>query len=259
MAAIPSPVHAPPSTSHHPRGRWSATETTWSKVLRAFGEPSQSSCDAMKWLCATYRGPLLAFARSIEPDPDRAEDLLQDFFKSLLEDVAGQRPNGFASASKDRGRFRSFLRSAFHNHVRNARKKGRTWKAGGRAEHVDVNSHEVESDAPLSDRLYDRTWGQTLLDRALARLVEEQTRAGKGALFEALRERLTDDDDGAALREVGERLGMKENAVKQSLHRLRIRYGAILRAEVAETVARSEDVNAELDYLREAWREDVRS
>jgi RNA polymerase sigma-70 factor (ECF subfamily) len=207
----------------------------------------------MEWLCATYRGPLLAFARSIEPDPARADDLLQGFFASLLE-----RPDAFASVSKDRGRFRAFLRTAFHNHARNARKKDLAWKAGGRAAHVDVDTHEVECDAPLSDRLYDRTWGQTLLDRALARLAEEQTRAGKGALFEALRERLT-DEDGAALREVGERFGMKENAVKQSLHRLRIRYGAILRAEIAETVARPEDVEAELAHLREAWREDVRS
>lgn len=257
MAAGISPVRAAPPTSH-PRGRWPATETKWSQVLRAFGEPSRSSRDAMEWLCETYRGPLLVFARSIEPDPERAEDLLQDFFKSLLEAVAGQRPNGFASASKDRGRFRAFLRTAFHNHARNARKKRLTCKAGGHAEHVDVDTHEVESDAPLSDRRYDRAWGQALLDRALARLAEEQTRAGKGALFEALRDRLT-DDEGAALRVVGERLGMNENAVKQSLHRLRIRYGAILRAEVAETVARPEDVNAELDHLRDAWRDDVRS
>lgn len=257
MAAGPSPVHAEPSASR-PRGRWPATETKWSQVLRAFGEPSRSSRDAMEWLCATYRGPLLAFARRIEPDPDRAADLLQDFFASLLDAVAGRRPNGFAAASKDQGRFRSFLRSAFHNHARNARKKGRTWKSGGRAEHVDVDILEVESDAPLSDRLYDRAWGQVLLDRALARLAEEQTRGGKGALFEALRERLT-DDDGAALREVGERLRMKENAVKQSLRRLRIRYGAILRAEVTETVARPDDVDAELDHLRAAWREDARS
>lgn len=257
MAADPIAVPAAPSMSHA-RGRWPTTETKWSQVLRAFGEPSRSSRDAMEWLCITYRGPLLVFARSIEPDPTRADDLLQEFLASMLEVAAGLRRNGFASVSKDRGRFRSFLRSAFHNYVRNARKTDLRRKRGGGAEHVDVDCHQVESDAPLSDRLYDRTWAQALLDRALARLEEEQRRAGKGALFDALRERLS-DEDGAALREVGERLGMKENAVKQSLHRLRIRYGAILRAEVCETVARPEDVDAELADLREAWRQDVRS
>lgn len=257
MGADPIAVPAAPSMSHA-RGRWPVTETKWSQVLRAFGEPSRSSRDAMEWLCMTYRGPLLAFARSIEPNQERADDLLQGFLASLLEAVAGPKPNGFSSASKDRGRFRSFLRSAFHNYVRNARKMDLRRKRGGRAEHVDVDCHEVECDAPLSDRLYDRTWAQALLDRALVRLEEEQRRAGKGALFDALRERLS-DDDGAALREVGERLGMKENAVKQSLHRLRIRYGAILRAEVSETVARPDDVAAELADLREAWREGVRS
>lgn len=257
MAADPIAVSAAPSMSHA-RGRWPVTETKWSQVLRAFGEPSRDSRDAMEWLCTKYRGPLLAFARSIETDPTRADDLLQEFFASLIEAAAGLRPNGFASVSKDRGRFRSFLRSAFHNYVRNARKLDLRVKVGGRAEHVDVDCHEVECDAPLPDRLYDRAWGQTLLDRALARLEEEQRRAGKGARFEALRERLT-DNDGDALREVAERLGMKENAVKQSLHQLRIRYGAILRAEVCETVARPEDVDAELADLREAWRQDVRS
>jgi RNA polymerase sigma-70 factor (ECF subfamily) len=45
---------------------------------------------------------------------------------------------------------------------------------------------------------------------------------------------------------------MEEGAVKVAVHRLRRRYGAALRAEIAETVATAEEVQVELRHLLEA-------
>ena len=42
---------------------------------------------------------------------------------------------------------------------------------------------------------------------------------------------------------------MNEGAVKVSVHRLRQRYGAALRAEIAETVGTEEEVDEELRHL----------
>ena len=44
---------------------------------------------------------------------------------------------------------------------------------------------------------------------------------------------------------------MSEGAVKVAIHRLRKRYRELVRAEVAQTVPESADVDAELRYLVE--------
>jgi hypothetical protein len=44
---------------------------------------------------------------------------------------------------------------------------------------------------------------------------------------------------------------MSANAVAIAVHRLRHRYGELVRAEIAHTVARADDVEHELHYLME--------
>jgi hypothetical protein len=44
-------------------------------------------------------------------------------------------------------------------------------------------------------------------------------------------------------------LGMEEGAVKVAVHRLRQRYRELLRAEIANTVASTEEVDAEMRHL----------
>ncbi|MCC6556834.1 MAG: sigma-70 family RNA polymerase sigma factor [Polyangiaceae bacterium] len=241
--------------SHAGPARRGFASTRWSVVLRAAGAPTPNSRAALEELCRAYRPPLLDFAQRIEANPERAEDLVQGFFAHILEQAAHEERNVIGEANPERGRFRSFLRTAFHNYVRNVRNKGSSLRNGGRVPHDDVNGVDLENGAPLADRLYDRAWAQALLARALSRLGEEEARAGRGALFEALRDRLT-DDDSVRLREVGKRLGMTENHVKVSLHRMWKRYGKVLRDEVAQTVARSEDVDTELRHLLASWIDD---
>jgi DNA-directed RNA polymerase specialized sigma24 family protein len=59
-------------------------------------------------LCRIYWPPLYAFARRAGQSPDDARDLTQGFFASLVE------KNWVADADPDRGRFRSFLLTAFN-------------------------------------------------------------------------------------------------------------------------------------------------
>ena len=54
---------------------------------------------------------------------------------------------------------------------------------------------------------------------------------------------------------MGRTLRMSTGAVKVALFRLRRRFAELVRAEVAETVARPEDVDAELNDLRAAFRD----
>ncbi len=48
---------------------------------------------------------------------------------------------------------------------------------------------------------------------------------------------------------MAEQLGMTEGAVKVAVHRLRQRYGELLRAEVAQTVTTPVEIEEELRYL----------
>lgn len=234
------------STPADPGGR-EFQPTQWSLVLRA----GAASPEALRELCEAYRAPLQAFARRIESDPDRADNVVQGFLARILEQkVVGK-------ADPTRGRFRAFLRKALRNYAINVHDAETAEKRGGRASFDEPDFDALASEEPGADRLYDRAWARALLDRALARLRDEQrARPDRGAVFEELCERLEGEDDGATLVESARRLGKTEGAVKLSLFRLRRRYFDLVRAEVAATVAHPEDVDAELGDLRAALRDD---
>ena len=84
--------------------------------------------------------------------------------------------------------------------------------------------------------MFEKQWALSILERVLSRLHDELLAEGKAALFEALKDTLT-GAGSRRLRGPRRRLGMSEGAVKVAAHRLRRRYRALLRAEIAQTVA----------------------
>ena len=201
----------------------------------------------MEKLCTTYWYPLYAFVRRRGHSAHDAQDLTQGFFARLLE------KKDLASVDRARGRFRSFLLAALDHFLINEWHRARTQKRGGATvlfsfDALDAESrlrHEPATDSP--EQIYDRRWAMTLLDQVMARLRTEMAGAGKLAHFEALKFCLT--GERTAYAEVGARLAMSEGAVKVAVHRLRERYRALLRAEIAETVATPEEIEDELRAL----------
>jgi RNA polymerase sigma-70 factor (ECF subfamily) len=237
------PRGATPMKPMKPGGRDFPT-TKWTLVCAGAASPA-----ALQELCADYHGPLLAFARRLELDPQRAEDLVQGFLIRILEQKVVDK------ADRAQGRFRTFLRQALRNHAINLHHAEKAEKRGGKVTFVEPAEGEIASEALAADRLYDRAWARALVDRALARLRDERrSLSGNPAVFEALADRLEGDDDGATLLEVASKLGMSEVAVKVALFRLRRRYFDLVRAEVGATVERPEDVDPELRSLRAALR-----
>ena len=100
------------------------------------------------------------------------------------------------------------------------------------------------------EQLFERRWAAALVGRALARLEEEYARRSKAPVFEALLPFLTGGTDLPSQEEVGLRLAVPPETLRSHLSRLRARYRELLRAEVARTVAREEDVDEELRHLR---------
>lgn len=99
------------------------------------------------------------------------------------------------------------------------------------------------------ERAFERQWALALLESTLAQLQEECRQSGKSGLLELVKGLLSGEKVVAAYRHIGARLGLSEGAVKVAVHRLRQRYGELLRATIAQTVQDSAEVEDELRFL----------
>jgi RNA polymerase sigma-70 factor (ECF subfamily) len=219
-------------------------------VLSAGDARSPESGQALETLCRTYWYPLYAYVRRSGHGPQDAEDLTQSFFARFLE------KQWVTGADRQRGRFRSFLLSSLKHFLANEWDKARAQKRGGRVRVLPLQTDTAETryqrepaDTSTPDREFDRRWALTVLETVLARLQQEYVAAGKGGLFEHLKATLGGERSAVPYARLGEPLQMSEGAVKVAVHRLRQRYRAILRAEIAATVATAADVEAELRDL----------
>lgn len=224
--------------------------THWSAVWTARDKTSSQAQQALAELCQTYWYPLYAYIRRRGSDPLEAEDLTQGFFERLLEkDYLGDlTPGG--------GRFRSFLLTALKHFLANEWDRKQTLKRGGRAVTVSRDDQEAEKRYQLEpidnitpETLFEQRWALTVLDRVLARLREEFVARHKAELFEGLKGFLSADQPGGLYSEVAAKTGLKEGTVKVAVHRLRRRYGELLRAEIAETVHDPAEVESEVRHL----------
>ena len=237
-----------PSESPAPGARDFHT-THWSIVVSAKGD-SGGAHESLAKLCEAYWFPLYAFVRRQGLSEHDAQDLTQEFFARLLE------KGWLQGVDRARGRFRSWLLAAMKHFLANEWDRNRARKRGGGAvlfsfDELDAESrlqHEPATDS--AEKIYDRRWAMTLLDAVMARLRAEMAGAGKLAHFEALKFSLTGEKNAYA--EVGARLAMSEGAVKIAVHRMRERYRALLRSEIAETVAGTEEIEDELRALMAA-------
>jgi hypothetical protein len=100
-----------------------------------------------------------------------------------------------------------------------------------------------------ADRIYEREWALTLLDQVLGQLAEEYRMTGCATLFDRLKQLLAGDPDRPSQGQIAQELGMTENAVKQAFHRLRRRYGVLLRDEIAATVTKTAEIEDELRHF----------
>jgi len=100
-----------------------------------------------------------------------------------------------------------------------------------------------------AERLFERRWALTLLDHVFDELEAELARAGKSHQFEALRSALLGGSERVPYAQIGAALGLSEEAARAAAHRLRRRYRALLREEVARTVDDPAEVDDEIRSL----------
>lgn len=234
-----------------PRGPARFTTTHWSVVLEAARPETPGSVDAFARLYRDYWYPLYAYVRRRGRSPHEAEDLTQEFFLSLLQH---QRLRGVERAG---GRFRSFLLKALQNFLANDWDRASARKRGGGSTLVPLDDVDAESRflADPTERApeisFERAWAFAVLEHAMQQLESEMRAAGKAKLLEHLRPHLQGDRNGRPYAEIATDLGVSEGAVRVTVHRLRQRYGELLRAEVARTVETEAEVADEVRHLIE--------
>jgi DNA-directed RNA polymerase specialized sigma24 family protein len=229
-------------------------ETRWTLVLRARGE-SPAAQSALSELCEAYYTPVLTFIRQSGCQQEAARDLTQEFFARLL--AGGE----LDTVQQGRGRFRSFLLGAVKHFLSNDYDRAQAAKRGGGQMVVSIEAGASASTTtelqipdpagPVPDTVFDREWAQTLVERGLNALAGEFAAAGKVEQFDTLKPWLLGDVESLSQADAARRLGFSEGAAKVAIHRLRKRFRELVKAEIAQTVDGTTQVQDELRYLLE--------
>ena len=222
-------------------------------IVAAGGQESTAARDALSLLCEIYWYPLYAYIRRRGSDAEDARDLTQAFLASLLE------RRDFSRVRRERGRFRSFLLASLQHFLANETARRRTQKRGGEVVVVPLSLNEAEgryhvepSDPFTPETLFERRWALALIDHVLRLLRKEWEVGGRGAEFDELKAALLGEAPAGGYAAIADKLGTTEGAVKAAVHRLRRRFQALLRHEIAGTVTDPADVDDEIRYLLRA-------
>lgn len=238
------------ATPPHAAGQF--TTTRWSLVLTAQDQASSEAEAALAELCRAYWYPLYAFIRRRGHDAHDAQDLTQEFFYRLLD------RHYLSAVDHRKGRFRSFLLAALEHFLANEWRRAQTQKRGGGRQIVSIDDtaearYLQEPHTELSpERIYEQRWALAFLERVLQQLRQEFAEAGKQTTFDGIKTFLTGEKNDEPYAALATRLGTTEAALKMSISRLRQRYAELLRAEIANLVARPEDIEDELRALLDA-------
>jgi RNA polymerase sigma-70 factor (ECF subfamily) len=223
--------------------------TNWSLILRAAddGPPGR---EALATLCETYWYPVYAFVRRSGYEGADAEDLTQAYFERFLE-------KRFLDQVRPReGRFRAFILVSLQHFLSNERDRNRALKRGGGQKLVSLDAAEGEArlrlepaDSVTPEVVFERAWARAVLDQALARLHAESQAEFREHRFERLRPFITGDEPNATYGEIAAEWAVGESAVRVAVHRLRRRFGRLVRQEVGRTILDPNDLEKEIRHL----------
>jgi RNA polymerase sigma factor (sigma-70 family) len=222
--------------------------TRWTLVVLASQPQRNEAGAALVSLCENYWYPLYAYLRRRGYPPDQAQDLTQQFFMRVLEGRYLDR------ADPEKGRFRSFILSSLKYFVADEEDRQRAHKrGGGMLVSLEFSSGEERYQRePAHDetpeRIFERRWALSVLDRVVEKLRDEFVQHGRTEHFERLKVFLLGRSD-APYASLAREMNTSEGALKMAIHRLRNRYRALFRQEIADTVANPADVESEIRYL----------
>lgn len=192
---------------------------------------------ALNQLVSLYWEPLYCFVRRHGHDPETAQDVVQEFWATLIERRA------LSKADPERGRFRTFLLASLTNFLKDRAKAQSRRKRGGGATIVSLDVAEGErtysslaSVQETPEETFHRAWVRGLLHRAFGRL------RGEASHLAAFRLLLS----GADYRSIAGKTGLSVAAAKTAVHRLRDQLREILADLLHPSPESPEDLEREI-------------
>jgi len=224
--------------------------TRWTVIVAAGGGATPEAEAALQELCRTYWYPLYAYVRRQGWNREDSEDLTQAFFAKTLANT------DLSALDSEKGRFRAFLLASLKHFLANEWDKLRAQKRGGGQvllpldwQSADTLYSITPADNLSPDKLYDRAWAITLLERVITRLRAECVAEGKEEMFDHLKDFLMLEKNAISYEQVAASLKVTEGAARVTVHRLRKRYRELLRDEVAQTLLDGAQVEDEMRAL----------
>jgi RNA polymerase sigma-70 factor (ECF subfamily) len=224
--------------------RLSQISTQWTLLFAAHADTQEGAQVILAQMVQRYCGPVYRYLLAAVRDPDVAADLAQEFALRFLQ-------GDFKRANPERGRFRSYLKTALFNLVADYR---RSRKASARPLAADV-AERPRAQAALADHSgeeaqYNQCWRETLLERTWQAL-----EAFNPAYHAALTLRVAHPEMTSA--EMADRISRQLNkptnaaAARKSVERGHAKFADLLLDEVAATLEDTgpDEIEAELREL----------
>jgi RNA polymerase sigma-70 factor (ECF subfamily) len=219
-------------------------------VLAAGKGDSEPARSALESLCQAYWYPIYVYVRRKGHGPDDSQDLTQEFFAQLIS------KDHVRLADRKKGKFRTFLLATLDYFLAREWSRAHRQKRGGGFLFVSLDQLAPEeryrlepADNDTPEKKFLRQWALTLLAHTMNALQKECEANGKAALFREISSLLSGERDEGAYARISQHLCMSEGAVRVAVHRLRQRYGELLRDQIAETVGDAREVDEEIAYL----------
>jgi DNA-directed RNA polymerase specialized sigma24 family protein len=240
-----------PSASPSQDGEGRFGETAWSIVMAAGGASEPRAREALAELCRIYWPPVYGYLRRRGYGRDDAQDLTQSFFQHIVENQTVRR------ASREKGRFRSFLLGALKLCLADEQERRHALKRGGGIQFISTDELAAEelhllraTDGIGPAESLDARWAGVILERALAQVRAAFSEDGQAEMFETLSPFLAGEKPDLSYQDVAKRMSLGLGAVKTHIHRLRRQFATAVRHEVMQTVSAPHEVDEELRQLR---------
>jgi RNA polymerase sigma factor (sigma-70 family) len=206
--------------------------------------------NALETLCRGYWYPIYVYVRRKGYGPDDAADLTQEFFAQLIS------KEHLRLADRKKGKFRTFLLAMLDYFLAREWNRAHRQKRGGQFTFISLDQQSPEDryqleakDDDTPEKKFEKEWALAILKQAMEQLERECKADAKAALFGEVKNLLSGEREVAVYGQISERLKMSEGAVRVAVHRLRRRYGELVRSEVAQTVTEPGEIDEELRYL----------
>jgi RNA polymerase sigma factor (sigma-70 family) len=230
-------------------GRGAFPSTLWTMVLQAGDPDSPNARPHLERLCEMYWKPVYWLVRlRWNKSNELAKDLTQEFFARMVEkDV-------LHSVAPDRGRFRSFIRAALENFMRNYTRDQNRQKRGGKLVHISIDRDdesifELPSSEESIETTFNRLWAQSLMQDSLGTLRDQYTDAGKESFFQIFEDYSFAEENPPTYRDLAVKYNVTEDSVRGALRRIRSDLRSLLRDRVLQSLTDPDDLGGEMSFL----------